>query len=275
MLRQPVTCREAVGLLAVEGGRLLAGGTDLFPALGDRPPGLLIDLSRCADLKGIARTPTHTRIGGGVSWSEIGAAALPRGFAALQAAAREVGSVQIENRATIAGNLCNASPAADGVPPLLALDAEVELTGAAGVRRMPLAAFIIGNRRTQVRPDEVLSAVLVPHALADAGSAFCKLGSRRYLVISIVMVAATLLRGQDGRIAAARVAIGAASAVARRLERLEERLIGEAAPVPVTEDDLAALSPIDDVRATAAYRIDAAREIVGRALRDAWSAAHA
>lgn len=271
MFLQPRTLQEAVELLATHGGTLVAGGTDVFPALVERPPpSWLIDLSHVADLKGIRLLGDHIRIGGGATWTDIIAADLPRGFDGLKAAAREVGSVQIQNRGTIAGNLCNASPAADGVPPLLALDAAVELTSRAGTRCLGLADFILGNRRTALRPGEILSAVLVPRAFDDAGSAFLKLGARRYLVISIVMVATTIARRRDGSVRAARVAVGAASAVACRLTALEDRLIGASAATRLSSliaaDDLAVLAPIDDVRASAAYRVTAARELVGRAI---------
>jgi CO/xanthine dehydrogenase FAD-binding subunit len=115
--------------------------------------------------------------------------------------------------------------------------------------------------------------VCVPRAWDNAGSAFQKLGSRRYLVISIIMVAATIARGRDGSVSAARVAVGAASVVARRLSALEDRLIGASASTRLSSliaaDDLAVLSPIDDVRASAAYRLAAARELVGRTIDSA------
>lgn len=271
MFLQPRTLQEAVELVAAHDGMLVSGGTDVFPALVDRPaPATFIDLSRVADLKGIAIADDHVRIAGGTTWSEIVAAELPPAFDGLKAAAREVGSIQIQNRGTIAGNLCNASPAADGVPPLLALDAMVELSSRSGTRRVALSDFILGNRRTARRSDEILSAVLVPCSWNDAGSAFLKLGARRYLVISIVMVAATIARRPDGFVRAARVVVGAASVVARRLTELEDRLIGASVSTPlsslVTADDLAALSPIDDIRASATYRISAAGNLVGRAL---------
>lgn len=271
MFLQPRTLQEAVALLAAHGGMLVAGGTDVFPAQVERPPpATVIDLSHVADLKGIRIAGDHIRIAGGVTWSELIATDLPLAFDGLKAAAREVGSVQIQNRGTVAGNLCNASPAADGVPPLLALDAAVELTSAGGTRRLDLADFILGNRRTALRPGEILSAVLVPGAWSDAGSAFLKLGARRYLVISIVMVAATIARSPGGAVRAARVAVGSASAVARRLTELEDRLVGASAATRlstrIAADDLAALTPIDDVRGSAAYRIEAAQELVGRAI---------
>jgi CO/xanthine dehydrogenase FAD-binding subunit len=271
MFLQPRTLQEAVEHLATHGGTLVAGGTDVFPALVDRPPPpRIIDLTHVAELKGIRFGPDHIHIGGGTTWTEIIKADLPPAFDGLKAAAREIGSVQIQNRATIAGNLCNASPAADGVPPLLALDAVVELTNRSGTRRVALGDFILGNRRTALASGEILAAVLVPRSFDNATSAFQKLGARRYLVISIIMVAATIARRGDGTVHAARVAVGAASAVAQRLPALEARLIGASAATRLSSliaaDDLAVLSPIDDVRASAGYRLAAARELVGRAI---------
>jgi CO/xanthine dehydrogenase FAD-binding subunit len=274
MFLRPRSLEEAVGALARDGGVLLSGGTDLFPAWVDRlPPAAVIDLSAVTALRGIRVDINEVRIGGGTTWSDIIRADLPPAFAALQAAGREVGSVQIQNAGTIAGNLCNASPAADGVPPLLALEAEVELVSVGGVRRLPLAAFITGYRATGRRADEILSAVIVPRRHEVARSAFLKLGARRYLVISIVMVAVNLRRGPGGEIVHARVAVGAASAVARRLESLERKLQAARARTPAAsvadDDDLAPLTPIDDVRATAVYRRDAALTLVRRALEAA------
>src|SRR3546814_5531922 len=104
-------------------------------------------------------------------------------------------------------NLCNASPAADGVPPLLALEAEVELASRDGLRRLALDAFILGNRKTARRPDELVTAIIVPKPSGRARSRFLKLGARKYLVISIVMVATLLDLDDDGRVAKARVAV--------------------------------------------------------------------
>ena len=182
-------------MLASTGGQILAGGTDFYPSLGERlPQGHVVDITALGEIRGVSIEEQWVRIGGLTTWSEVIRAPLPRCFDALKAAAREVGSfgTDLQNRGTVAGNLCNASPAADGVPPLLALDAEVELASAAGRRRVPLAQFIAGNRKTLRRADEILAAVLVPRRVEDAASAFLKLGARRYLVISISMVAVVL-----------------------------------------------------------------------------------
>ena len=271
MYFRPRTLSEAVDVLGTHGGQILSGGTDFFPALGDRPVvGPVVDVSGLSEIKGIAVTPDQVRIGGLTTWSEVVTTPLPRCFDALKSAAREIGGIQIQNRGTVAGNLCNASPAADGVPPLLALDAEIELHSSAGTRRLPLADFIVGNRRTLRRSDEILTSVIVPRSLNDAKSAFLKLGARRYLVISIVMVAAVVKTDGAGHVAEARIAVGSCSATAQRLFALERALVGAPACAGLganaSPQHLSPLSPIDDVRATASYRSDAALTLVQRAL---------
>lgn len=271
MYLRPTTLSEAVHSLAASGGNILSGGTDFFPALGERAiTGTVVDISGVGELRGIALEQGYVRIGGLTTWTQLIAAPLPRCFDALKAAAREIGSVQIQNRGTVAGNLCNASPAADSVPPLLALDAEVELVSSAGTRRVPLADFITGNRKTARQPDEILSNVLVPRAVDNAASVFLKLGARRYLVISIAMVAVVLEKDAAGLVSEARVSAGSCSVVAKRLPGLERRLIGENAAAGigslVAAEHLEGLTPIDDVRATAAYRRDAVLSLVRRAL---------
>jgi len=266
-LHRPESLDDALALLGRGGAVALGGGTDLYPGLRDGPPPKeMVDLTRVADLKGITAHDTGWRIGGAVTWTEGLRAGLPPLFDGLKAAAREVGSVQIQNAGTVAGNLCNASPAADGVPALLALDAEVELASAAGARRMPLAAFITGPRRTELTPGEVLAAVHIPKS-AGCG-AFLKLGARRYLVISIAMVSAVVTL-RDGGLDRVRIAVGACSPVARRLSGLEQSLAGKtAAQVSdiVTQYAFDELAPIDDVRADAGYRRDAVRTLVARTI---------
>ena len=270
---RPDTVGDALALLAGGEARVLAGGTDFFPALGGRRPrGRVVDLGRIAALRGIARQRDGWRIGAMTTWSEIARADLPPLFDGLRLAAREVGSIQIQNAGTIAGNLCNASPAADGVPPLLTLDARVELAGPNGPRELPLGDFILGVRKTALAPGEIVTAILVPDwspAHSPVRTHFLKLGARRYLVISIAMAAAAVALDGTGRIGEARVAVGACSAVARRLAGVEAALrgaeaSGTAVRAAVAEAALAELSPIDDVRASADYRRDAARELVVR-----------
>lgn len=267
---KPTTVDEALALLGEAPWRILAGGTDFYPAQGAKPfRDNVLDINGLATLRGIAETHSHWLIGARTTWTDLVRHPLPAAFDALKQAAREVGSVQIQNVASIAGNLCNASPAADGVPALLVLDAEVELRAVAMVRHLPLEKFILGNRRTELQPGEMVTAIRVPKNAATGTSAFEKLGARRYLVISIAMAAARLTI-EDGIVANAAVAVGSCSAVARRLASVEAALRG----VPVDGSLVAAiqsapmdeLSPIDDVRGSAEYRLDAAREIVARAV---------
>jgi len=268
---RPNTLEEAVQVLAQQGGSILSGGTDFFPALGDMPvTGTVIDISAIGSMKGILSSAREHRIGGLTTWSDIVASSLPCSFDALKMAAREIGGIQIQNRGTVAGNLCNASPAADSVPPLLVLDAEVELVSAIESRRVPLSEFIVGNRKTKRRPDEILAAVIVPRTIDDANSVFLKLGARRYLVISIAMVAVAVKTDASGRITDARIAVGACSATAQRLPDLERDLVGAPARIGVgalvRREHLLPLAPIDDVRATADFRMDAALTLISRAL---------
>ncbi|MCR8546333.1 xanthine dehydrogenase family protein subunit M [Salipiger sp. P9] len=276
-LHRPESLDAALALMRAPGAVVLAGGTDLYPALRDGPPpGEMVDLTRVAGLRGVTSGPEGWRIGAATTWSELLRADLPPLFDGLRAAAREVGSVQIQNAGTVAGNLCNASPAADGVPALLALDAEVALQSETGTRRLPLDAFITGPRATALRPGEIVTAVHVP--AAEGRGAFRKLGARRYLVISIAMVAATV-ETEAGRIARARIAVGACSPAARRLPDLESVLSGKRlSDVPEIAQDypFPELAPIGDVRAPAAYRDEAVRILVTRTLVDAMAeeAAH-
>jgi CO/xanthine dehydrogenase FAD-binding subunit len=271
---RPASLAEALSQLGDGPAMIVSGCTDVFPVHVGRPlPPRLVDVSRVAEMRGIAVGPHAVRIGGAVTWSEIAKASLPPAFHALQDAARQVGSWQVQNRGTIAGNICNASPAADGVPPLLILDAEVELASPAGSRRLPLADFVVGYRKTALRPNEIVVSVIIPHVPAEARSAFVKLGARKYLVISIVMVAALVVHDGAGRIAAARLAVGSAGERALRLPALESALIGLAAadlvPGFFQPHHFAGLNPIDDVRATAQYRSDAAQLLVADAVRAA------
>jgi CO/xanthine dehydrogenase FAD-binding subunit len=264
----PTELSQALRLLAGGNMSVIAGGTDWYPARGDTPVATdILDITRLPGLRGISRTDAGFRIGAATRWADVIRADLPPAFDGLKAAAREVGSVQIQNAGTIAGNICTASPAADGVPPLLTLGAVVEVAGASGTRMLPLSQFLAGARRTALGPGELVTALHVPAPAAGTRGAFVKTGARRYLVISIAMVAATL-RLDRGRIAEARVAVGSCSAVAQRLPALEAALLGLDRLPAISAADMTPLSPISDVRGSAEYRMDLAAELVGRVLAD-------
>ena len=267
---RPATLREAVTWLQGHPATIAAGCTDLFAATPSQTlAGPVLDITAIEELSGISQSPSGWRIGAATRWSAVAKAALPPAFDALKHAAREIGSVQIQNAGTIGGNLCNASPAADGVPPLLVLDASVEIAGPGGSRLLPLASFITGPRRTALAPGEILAAIQVPASAAGGHSAFLKLGARASLVISILM-AAVRVSVTDGRVASAAISIGACSPVAVRLPALEAALQGipvnDAIGLVTSFDFTSVLAPIADVRADEAYRLQAARELVARAL---------
>lgn len=275
---RPQSIQQALAELAAGPRILVAGGTDYYPARVGQPlDDDVLDITAIPGLSGIADEGGHWRIGALARWSDLERADLPAAFCGLKAAARQVGGAQVQNAGTICGNVCNASPAADGIPNLLVLDASVELTSTESVRRVPVREFVTGNRATQRRQDELATALLVPKLPQGARSAFLKLGARQYLVISIAMVAVLAIPAADGAIQSARVAVGACSPVARRLPELEEALTGQPLDARLGEvpelAHLAPLSPIDDMRATAEYRLDAALTLLRRALRQLGGAA--
>jgi CO/xanthine dehydrogenase FAD-binding subunit len=273
---RPSSVAEAVQVLAQPQVTVIAGGTDFFPGLGTQPvQGTVLDVSSVPDLRAITHSAETISMGGAVTWSEIAKAKLPRCFDALKQAAGKIGSVQIQNRGTIAGNLCNASPAADGVPPLLVLDAAVILQSSSGTRRLLLEDFVLGRRETQRHSNELVTSISVPVSMAGAYTVFKKLGSRQYLVISIAMVAVSLQirRLKEGpSIAEARIALGSCGPRALRLRSLENELRGACATpgisALVTKHHFADFRPIDDVRASAGYRLQAALMLVRDALEE-------
>ena len=269
---RPTSLDEALGALAERPWTMLAGGTDVYPANVGRPiADDVLDVSALPELRAIS-TDGVVRIPALATWTDLVRAELSAAFDGLKAAARSIGGVQIQNRGTVVGNLCNASPAADGLPNLMALDARVELSSRAGRREMPVGDFVEGNRRTARRGDELVTAIIVPEPSTTARSTFLKLGSRAYLVISIASVAAVVDVDERGRVAAARIVVGACSEVPMRVEAVEARLAGQVAlpslAARIVDDDLGGLTPIDDVRGTAAYRRDAALTLVRRAVEE-------
>jgi CO/xanthine dehydrogenase FAD-binding subunit len=269
---QPQHLHEALAIAHEQPCLILSGGTDVFPAHATKPvTAPVLDLSRVSGLRHITETETEWVIGAGTTWTDIISAKLPPAFDALKLASREVGSIQIQNRGTVIGNLCNASPAADGAPPLMILNAEITLANHFGQRRIPLDQFILGNRRTAREADEIAVSLHIPKSSANGRSTFLKLGARKYLVISIAMVAARITTNAQNTITDCAVAVGSCAPVAKRLRRLEQSLIGKpaSAPVAITHEMLDGLSPIDDVRGSARYRLDAVKELIARAITEA------
>lgn len=273
----PATLAEALAIRAGGEVMVLAGGTDVYPAKaqragwGEMQHADVLDIGALAELRGISEEHEAWRLGALTTWSDLAAADLPPLFDGYKAAAREIGGPQIQNRGTLVGNICTASPAGDGAPNLLALEARVELTSRSGVRLLAVEHFIDGYRHTACRPDELVTAILVPKRQAAARGHFLKLGARKYLVISIVMVAGVIETDAGGDCVRAGLAVGACSALPQRLPELEAALLGRplaAAAAHVREQHLSALTPIDDVRGSAAYRRAAALALIADLIAD-------
>ncbi len=268
---QPTTTEEAFACLANDTWSLVSGGTDFYPTMGANPPsGNVLDLSQLKTLRTIYDDETHWHIGALATWTDVIHSPLPASFNALKLAAREVGSIQIQNRATVVGNICNASPAADGMPALLCVDTIVRVASASGTRDIPLKEFVTGNRQTTLSATEMVVDLLIPKASATGNSHFLKLGARKYLVISIAMVAARLAVDSKQCITDAALSVGSCSVVAQRLPILELQLIGNTLSADLADiverHHVSGLTPIDDVRATADYRHEASAELLRRSI---------
>jgi CO/xanthine dehydrogenase FAD-binding subunit len=272
MYLRPTTIEDALQARDAMGMALLAGGTDLYATADPRRlPQRAIDLTGIASLHQIQEKEDHWLLGATTTWADVINTSLPEYFAVLREAAREVGGKQVQHAGTLGGNLCNASPAADGVPALMAMGAEVVLRSIHAQRILSLQEFILAPRRTALAANEILTHLRIPKPQSVARSRVLKLGARRYLVISIVMVG-VWVESEQGLVRNARVAVGACGPVATRLLELEAALINKPADSElgafVQAHHLSSLQPIADVRADALYRLDAALTLVRRALSE-------
>lgn len=274
--KSPTSLEEAFRLLDERGeqAHLLAGGTDLAVGIryGTIRPGVVIDLKQIPELApAIRRTDEGFTIGANTVMTDLEEDdRIREGFPGLVEAAEVIGSVQIRNRATLVGNLCNASPAADTPPVLMALDASVRIAGRSGSRRLSIDEFLVGYRQTALRRDEVVTAVQIPEAGSRSGTAFLKLGVRRAMEISIVCVGARIDLAEDGTIESAGIGVGSVAPQTVRLTRAEEMLVRER-PDPellaaAGSSAIEACSPIDDLRGSAEYRRAMVPVLVRRAL---------
>ncbi|MHA1109215.1 MAG: FAD binding domain-containing protein [Alphaproteobacteria bacterium] len=273
LYHRPTSLDDALKALGDGPLTIVAGGTDFYPQrVGVPLDDDVLDVTAIDGLRAIAVRNGGVHIGALATWTDIVRADLPPWMTVLVQCAREIGGVQTQNAGTVAGNVCNASPAADGVPCLLALDASVELESAAGTRTVPLAEFVTGVREIQRRPDEMVTGLLLPKPERPATGVFRKLGARKYMIIAIASVAAVIEMSDDGSVAAARIAIGACSPVAQRLPGLEAGLRGRAMSAAlgdvVTPEHFAGLSPISDIRASADYRMEAALILTRRVVSE-------
>jgi carbon-monoxide dehydrogenase medium subunit len=268
---------HALALLAEHGAgaKLLAGGTDLLVELeaAARVPQVIVDISRLAELKGIALTEEGLRIGALATHSDIMRSPVMREqFPALVEAAHTIGAVQTRNLGTLAGNLVTCVPSMDSGPTLLALDAEVVTASPHGEKRMPLAELFVGPRKTSLAADEIVTEILIPKASVGKPAAFLKFGLRKGQALALVNVAAAFW-AEGGKFVEPRIALGAVAPTVMCAPRAEAFLAGkpisleamaEAGRIAATET-----KPISDFRASADYRRDLIETLTRRALETA------
>ena len=268
MYYRPNKINDALNSLSKQKLTIAAGCTDLLPATQEDNLGNdILDVSGIKSLRNITFENGFRKIGSGVTWTDlVENNDLPKCYDMLKECSLQIGSRQIQNLGTIGGNLCNASPAADGVPCLLSLDASIELLSVNGKRVLKLEDFIKGSRKTELQNDEILSAILIPKEAELGNSSFLKLGARKYLVISIAMIACKLNLKND-IISDIAISIGSCSAVAKRITSLENLLIGKSIKDELTTIILnfnyeKYLSPINDIRGTNLYRLQVSKVLV-------------
>ncbi len=286
VFHSPLSVTEAVGLLArLSGGaRLLAGGTDLVVQINERrgpTPEHLIYLGRLGELKSVAQDDSSLKLGALVSHARLNADPLVCAAAPLiAAAAGRVGGPAIRTMGTIGGNVATASPAGDVSTALLALEAQAELRGPAGSRTIALTDLFVGPGQTALLTDELICFFRVPLKTGLlTGQSFEKLGQRRAMSIATVSCAAALWLDPAGeRIVAAGLSLGSVAPTPFRAAKTEERLVGavpsEALFAAAAETAAGECSPIDDIRATGAYRREMVFVLVRRCLAEAYRLAH-
>ena len=280
----PTSMEDAVALLAAESGiaKVLAGGTDLLVQLrsGRLEPDLVIDIKRIDGLRDIVAEEGGFRIGAAVSGAEMneheGLTALWPG---VVEAAGLIGSTQVQGRATISGNLCNASPAADSVPAMVAAGALARVIGPEGSRDIPVLEVAAGPGKTNLNKGELVHSIFLPKRPKGASDAYLRFIPRTEMDIAVVGAAVSLELASDGSVSAARVSLGAVAPTVLLVEEAAQTLIGskldEAAQEKLTAAASAACKPIDDKRGTVEYRTKVAGVLARRAALIAYDRAKA
>lgn len=266
----PTSLNDVVALLSQHGphASVLAGGTDLLVEIKEalRRPQHVVNLKRVPGLDRLSHNAEHgLHIGALVRVRDLETSAdVQRHYAGLWQAARELGSIQVRCRATLAGNVCRASPSADTLPPLIADGALVHTRGADSERRIPAEDFFTGPGRTVLGPDEVVTGFTLPAPAPRSGKAYLKHGRRKAMELATVGVAVSLALADDGSVDDVRIVLGAVAPTPIRARRAEDQMRGERLISPgllevVARTAMAESSPISDVRASAEYR----RRMVG------------
>jgi carbon-monoxide dehydrogenase medium subunit len=270
----PTSISDALRLKNERGAdsRVIAGGTDLILRMRDKvlSPALLVDL-RHLSLDGISFSNEGLSLGASVSLSQVlESADIEKNYPALPSACREFAGPPIRNRGTLGGNIVNASPAADLVPPLIAYDAEIVLNSSAGERLLPLAEFFTGPGQSVIEPIEILTEIRLPLMPARSAATFIKLGQRRSMAISQVNLTTRLNIDEAGGVVEARIVLGSVAPTPLRALAAEQLLVGEKISQIAINDAARsareAITPISDVRASDAYRLEMTEVLVRRAL---------
>ncbi|MEW6229794.1 MAG: xanthine dehydrogenase family protein subunit M [Bacillota bacterium] len=273
----PESLDEAVSFLARFGpeARVIAGGTDLVVEMKEdkRAPGVLVDISRLSELRGVRVEGDAVRVGALVTHAEVAGSPLVRSAApVLAAACGQIGSPQIRARGTIGGNLCTASPAGDCIPPLFALEASVEVAGQGGTRTIDVESFFVGPKKSALAPDEIVLGVRFPALGADYVSFFRKLGQRKSLAISVVSVAFVARRVRPDVFEGVKVALGAVAPTVVRARTVERALSGKSLDIEtarhVSKLAFRDCMPITDIRGSQGYRQEMACNLLYEVLVD-------
>ncbi|GHE00144.1 oxidoreductase [Defluviimonas sp. 20V17] len=276
----PKTAAEAASLLMEEAARVLAGGTDLLVQMksGVRSPEVIVDIKHLPGLRDISREGGGFRIGAAVSGAEMQEdAELVAAWPGVVEGVNLIGSTQIQGRATMAGNLCNGSPAADGVPAQIAAQAVARIAGPEGERDCPVAEIPTGPGKTSLGRGEFIASILLPARPDRSGDAYLRFIPRTEMDIAVAGAAVNLVLAEDGTVKEARVALGAVAPTAILVEEAGAALVGskleEPALAALVRACEAACKPIDDKRGTAEFRTHVAGVLAKRAARIAYDRA--
>ncbi|WP_397544306.1 FAD binding domain-containing protein [Roseovarius salis] len=270
----PTSLDAAVDVLAGTGGdcRILAGGTDLLVQMRSdmAEPGTVLDIKRIDSFRTISEEDGGWRVGAAVSAAEMGEhSGLTAAWPGVVEAANLIGSTQIQGRCTIVGNLCNASPAADSVPAMVAAGATARVAGPDGIRDVDVADVPAGPGKTSLKPGELVASVFLPARPPRSGDAYLRFIPRSEMDIAVVGCGVSLTLDEGGTCTAARVALGAVAPTVLLAEEAAATLIGtkvdDAALDALAAACSAAAKPIDDKRGTTEYRVHMAGVLARRA----------
>ncbi len=273
---RPSTITELKEHLSQPGARILAGGTDIVPKMrqGKFSAPILVDTSGIDEMRFIEDRGSEIVIGSLTTHQELTESTLMQNInPALVTAAGSIGCQQTRSRGTVGGNIANASPAADTLPPLIIFNSSVLLQSLNGERRLTLEKFIKSPGKTDLQEGEFIHSVSFSPLSGAWGAAFIKVGKRSGMAVSIVNAAVAVVLDEEGKIGEIRVALGAVGPTVIRCRKIEEYLLGKA-PVPAMMKEIAEacrdeISPISDIRSTEEYRDHAAEVIIHRAFNEA------